>query len=147
MARQFGTHAVLALVLGIPALILFALACGVIHLFLDDFVVPIMYIRRQGVMASWSEFRWDLLHGRKGKFALYFLFRAIVLGMLLGFIAVAVTCATCCCAALPYIGSVFLLPLAVFTRQYSLYYLEQFGPSWRFIGAKPPAGDLEFLDV
>jgi hypothetical protein len=148
MARQFGTFAVLALALGIPAVVLMALFCGVIHLFLVDFVVPIMYLRRQGVMASWSEFRWELLRGRKGKFTLYFLFRAIVLTIIVGFIALAATCATCCCAALPYIGSVILLPLSVFMRQYTLYYLEQYGPSWQFFGTgKPPAGDLEFLDA
>ena len=148
MARQYGASAMLAVAVGVPALLMFVLFCWAIHLFLGDFVVPIMYLRRQGVMASWSEFRGELLLGRKGKFALYFLFRAIVLTIIVGFIALAATCATCCCAMLPYLGSVILLPLSVFLRQYTLYYLEQYGPPWEFFGTgKPPAGDLEFLDV
>lgn len=99
-------------------------------------------------MASWTDFRAELLEGRVGKFVLYFLFRAVVLSIVVGFIALGVTCATCCIAVLPYIGSVILLPLSVFDRQYSLYYLEQFGPGWQFFAqGKPPAGDIEFLDV
>ena len=40
-------------------------------------------------------------------------------------------CCTCCCAAclfaLPYVGTVILLPVHVFIRSYSLYYLAQYG--------------------
>ena len=35
--------------------------------------------------------------------------------------------------AIPYLGTVILLPLFVFLRCYSLCFLEQFGPSWRIL--------------
>jgi hypothetical protein len=63
----------------------------------------------------------------------------IVLGMVVGFFAVALTCLTCCIVAIPYVGSVILLPLTVFMQAYPLYFIEQFGPTWNvFSPAKPP---------
>jgi hypothetical protein len=57
---------------------------------------------------------------------------------------VIATCLTCCLAAIPYLGSVILLPLLVFDRAYPLYFLEQFGPEWRFFGpASSPAEGTE----
>jgi len=48
---------------------------------------------------------------------------------------------TCCIAgclfALPYLGTVFLLPILVFERAYSLHYLAQFGPDYDVFA--PPA--------
>jgi hypothetical protein len=38
-----------------------------------------------------------------------------------------VSCLTCCLTALPYLGSVILLPIFVFSRAYPLYYLETLG--------------------
>jgi len=51
--------------------------------------------------------------------------------MAIGAIIMALACATCCCAAcifaIPYIGTVALLPIFVFKRSYSLYYFAQYG--------------------
>jgi hypothetical protein len=41
-----------------------------------------------------------------------------------------VTCLTCCLAALPYIGTVIVLPVPVFFRSFSLLFLRQFGADW-----------------
>ena len=38
---------------------------------------------------------------------------------------------TLCLGALPYLSSVLLLPIIVFSRCYSLCFIEQFGPTWR----------------
>jgi hypothetical protein len=147
-AQHFGAWAIGAIVFGILAVVAVALVLTVIHVFIDDFVIPIMYLRRQGAMASWSEFRHNVLAGHWGAFLLYLLFRVVVVSLVIGCIAVGVTCATCCLALLPYIGSVILLPLTVFMRQYSLYYLEQFGPSWQFFArGKPATSDLDFLEA
>ena len=48
-----------------------------------------------------------------------------------GIVAVLATCLTCCLVSLPYIGTVILLPILVFLRCYTLYFLEQFGEPWR----------------
>lgn len=75
-------------------------------------------------------------------FSLYVLFQ-IVLKMAIGLLIVLVVVATCCLAgclmALPYVGTVVLLPILVFERSYSLYYLSQFGRGYNVF----PAGDAE----
>jgi len=53
------------------------------------------------------------------------------LGERIRIIAALMICLTLCLAALPYLGSVILLPLTVFLRSYSLYFIEQFGSEWR----------------
>jgi hypothetical protein len=57
-----------------------------------------------------------------------------VLAMAIGTLVVFAILLTCCLAgclmALPYIGTVFLLPVLVFKRSYSLYYLAQYGPQY-----------------
>ena len=102
-----------------------------------DFVVPIMFLRRNRCLQAWKELG-SLISGHVGIFILYFLFQ-IVLCMAIGIIVVAVTIATCCCCCLlllPYIGTVLLLPVLMFKRCYSLYFLAQFG---REFDVFPPA--------
>jgi hypothetical protein len=105
---------------------------GLIGKFLKDFVVPVMYIEKSTCMAGWSRFM-SVLSANKGRFALYILFQ-IVISMAIGAIVMAVVLVTCCCAAcilgIPYIGTVLMLPLLVFERSYSLYYLGQYGPEF-----------------
>jgi hypothetical protein len=129
-AERFGAGALLALLVGGPLLFAELLACGIVHVLLEDFVVPAMYLRRQRVLEAWSTVRREVLAGQVGTIILYFLMK-IVLAMGVGVIALVVTCLTCCLAALPYLGSVILLPLLVFRRSYSLCFLAQFGPGWR----------------
>jgi hypothetical protein len=51
----------------------------------------------------------------------------------------AATCATCCLAALPYIGTVILLPVFVCLRAYGLLFIRQFGPDYDVWAAIPAA--------
>ena len=69
--------------------------------------------------------------GNVGTFVLYFLFK-FVLFIGAAILAVIVTCLTCCIAVIPYLGTVILLPIFVFFRCYSLYFMQQFGPPWIF---------------
>ncbi len=94
-AKEFGSSAMLALAIGIPLMVLFSLTAGLISLCLTHFVVPIMYLRRIGVMAAWDEFRHELLADRVGTFVLYVLFQ-IVIGIAIGVLALLATCLTCC---------------------------------------------------
>ena len=128
---HFGLPAVLALAAGIPSALLIALMSGVINVFLLDMVVPIMYVRRLSVLDGWIVFRDEFLAGRVGTFIIYILFK-IVIGICVGMLTLVITCATCCIAALPYIGTVILLPIFVFDRAYPLYFMGQFGREWRF---------------
>jgi hypothetical protein len=118
------------------ALALVLLALGIcfvlIQKFTIDFVVPIMFLRRVGCIVAWREFL-ALLQDNVGRFTLYVLFQ-ILLTIAIGFIVLGVVLVTCCTAGclliVPYIGTVVLLPVLVFKRSYSIYYLAQFGPSY-----------------
>ena len=84
----------------------------------------------------------DRLTANAGDFALYVLFQ-IVLGMAIGSLVLVAIIVTCCIAGclmlLPYVGTVLLLPVLVFKRSYSTYYLAQFGPAYDvFPPAAPP---------
>jgi hypothetical protein len=122
-------------------LVLFSLTFALIHKFTVDFIVPIMFLRGGSCVSAWREFS-GLLGANLGKFVLYILFQ-IVLGMAIGMIvliAFLVTCCIACClAALPFVGTVLLLPVLVFKRAYPLYYLAQFGPQYDVFPQPPPA--------
>jgi hypothetical protein len=145
-ARQFGASASTALAVGIPLLVLFILAAGILYLLLFDFVVPIMYQRRQGVMTSWTDFRHFILAGHASTLVVYVLFQ-VVMGLVLGVLTILFCCGSLCLALLPYLGTVITLPLSVFRRAYPLVFLEQFGSEWRIIpGSAKPSG-LPFEDL
>jgi len=104
-----------------------------------DFVVPIMFLRGKRCWDTWSGFS-TLLRSHIGKFLLYLLFQIVIA---IGAIIVAVVLVTCCIAgcvlALPYLGTVLLLPVLVFKRSYSLLYLAQYGREYDvFQPALPP---------
>jgi hypothetical protein len=113
-------------------LLLLVVVFALIHKFMVDFVVPIMYVRGGSCLAAWREF-FHLLAGHPGSFILYILIQivlAFVLGMLVMIIFLLTCCVACCVAMLPYVGTVLLLPIFVFKRAYALYFLAQFGPSY-----------------
>jgi hypothetical protein len=125
------------------ALLFFAAAIvfALIHKFTTDFVVPILFLRGGKCLAAWREF-WGLLADNAGLFTLYILFQ-IVLGMAIGIIVLVAVLITCCIAgcvmAIPYIGTVLLLPVLVFKRSYPLYFLRQFGPGYDVFPPASPA--------
>jgi hypothetical protein len=114
------------------AFFLMVIVFGIIKKFMVDFVVPVMYLRRSKCWAAWKEF-YGLLSAHFWQFALYLLFQ-IVLGMVIGALILMVVIVTCCCAgclmALPYLGTVLLLPVLIFKRAYPLYYLAQYGQQY-----------------
>jgi len=129
----------LVLVVSIPLLL--------VRKFTVDFVVPIMFLRTASSRAGWREFL-DTLSANKARFVLYVLFQ-IVIAIAIGFIVIAAMCVTCCIAAcimaLPYLGTVLMLPVLIFTRSYSLCYLGQYGPQFDVFALEdqqvPPAID------
>jgi hypothetical protein len=132
-AGRFDAAAVTGVVVAGLLLMATVLVMSIVGVLLEDFVVPTMYLRDLPAFAAWSTVRSEVLAGREGTVVLYFLMK-IGLGIVVGMIAVTATCLTCCIAAIPYLGSVILLPLLVFQRCYPLCFLEQFGPEWQFFG-------------
>jgi hypothetical protein len=113
-------------------LVVVALACWVVSRVLDDFIVPIQFLRRSSCTDAWRELK-GLLAGNVSNLLVYLLFR-IVLAMMITALVLTVVLVTCCLAgclfAIPYLGTVALLPILVFERAYSLHYLAQFGPDY-----------------
>jgi hypothetical protein len=145
-ARTFGAAAGTGLAVGIGGILVVSIVAAVVTLFLTDFVVPIAYLRRIGVMAAWREFRVWMLAGHAGTFVLYVLFK-IVIAIGVALVATLLTCCTLCIAAIPYLGThVLLLPLHVFQRSYSLHFIEQFGPEWRLF-SRADVLDAELADA
>lgn len=145
VAREAFSWLLLA---GAVGAFLAAAGCGIVFAVIRkltlDFVVPVMARRRTGCAAAWGEFL-RLTTGYRFDLVFYLLFQ-VVLALVVGMAVLAVTIATCCVAgclmALPYLGTVFLLPVYVFDRAYSLHYLAQFGPEWELIAAPyPPQTD------
>jgi hypothetical protein len=130
----YRINLIAVIVSGVIFFILFILILGLISLFLEDFVIPIMYKRNIFPLAAFSEFI-ELFKKNIGRFVLYVLFK-IVISIAIGMIACVSVCLTCCIAVIPYIGTVILLPLFVFQRAYSIAYLEQYGENYRFFGSK-----------
>lgn len=134
MIAADGAIAFGVLGLVIIGLIIFfgAIIFGVISKFTMDFVVPIMFLRTTSCIAGWQELL-TILSVNKARFFLYILFQ-LAIGIAIGAIILTIVLVTCCCAAcflaIPYIGTVILLPIHVFTRSYSLLYLKQFGPEF-----------------
>ncbi|HUW17831.1 MAG TPA: hypothetical protein VMW16_00845 [Sedimentisphaerales bacterium] len=91
-----------------------------------------MYLRGSTCLEGWRQFR-GLLSANAGRFTLYILFQ-ILIAAATSAIVVAFGLLTCCCGffllAIPYLGTVLLLPLLAFMRAYSLHYLAQFGPAF-----------------
>jgi len=127
---------VAGLLFGVLAFVLLGIVFALIRKFTMDFVVPIMFLRTTSCAAAWREFL-SLLSTNKARLALYILFQ-VVIAIAIGAIVIAAIFLTCCCAAcifaIPYIGTVAMLPLLIFTRAYSLFYLRQFGLEYDVFG-------------
>lgn len=120
-----GIAGLLAIVLLFIALVL---VFFLISKFTVDFVVPIMFMRGCTCCEGWGVLR-ELMSANLGNIVLYLLFQ-IVIALVTGMLVLAVmlvTCCFCCLMLLPYIGTVILLPVFVFERAYSAYYLAQYG--------------------
>jgi len=123
--------------------IVYLIAIGYISLFLNDFVVPLMYKYRLGVIGGWKKFL--SLFGRYFfRFVVYGLF---ILGLRIatGIVVLAFALCTCCIGllllAIPYIGSVVLLPVSYTFRALSIEFLAQFGDEFNVLPEASEATD------
>jgi len=127
--QQWGSAATTALIAGILIWIPLGIFLALFNFFLKHFMVPVMYIERCSAIEAMGVAWRELVAPNLGPVILYILMR-ILIAIAIGAIAFLATCLTCCIAAIPYIGTVILLPLYVFDQSYSLYFIEGFGPQW-----------------
>jgi len=111
-----------------------------ISLYLNDFVVPIMYKYRLTTSQAWFRFL-PLLSRNLGHFIVYGLFVFVLI--ILVVIAVIIFGFGSCCIGfllliIPYIGSVVFLPVSYTFRAFSVEYLQQFGDEFRIFPEEKP---------
>jgi len=127
----------------IMAALILVLAAVLISVSLDDFVVPLMYRYQMKAMAAWSYFG-RLVAQHAAGFVIYLLFRLVfTTGAVL--LICALMLVTCCTPAavfsIPYLGTclggflatLVLLPVPVFFRCYSVYFLEKFHADYKIL--------------
>lgn len=132
---------------GLAAGILCTISSSVVFFFIKkftvDFVVPIMFLQTARCLDGWRVFR-HTMFARKGALVMYLLFY-LVITIALGAITLTAILLTCCCAGIimviPYIGVVFMLPLIVFKRAYSLHFLGQFGAEYDVFANRIKSGE------
>jgi len=128
----------ITIILGLIVFVL-AIVLSLVRKLTFDFVVPIMFLQTASCVAGWREFL-TILSVNKARLALYILFQiviAIAIGTIV-FIGFCIGCCFCCASLLlfiPYIGTVILLPIFIFKKSYTLYYLRQFGPGFDVFGS------------
>jgi len=93
-----------------------------------NFMVPVMYRQRCRASKAFGIVV-RLIAAYPGEILLYGLF-LIVLALATAIVACVAACATCCIAAIPYIGTVILLPVFALLRSFSLLFLRQFGSDY-----------------
>jgi hypothetical protein len=114
--------------LGIGLLALVALVTGVVFYLISSFMIPVMYRQRCGASAAFQT-TVKLIASNAGVVILYLLF-VLVLGLAFAMVSCLATCLTCCIAAIPYLGTVIMLPAYVFFMSYLLLFVRQFGPEY-----------------
>ena len=138
-SNTFGAGAIAALVVAILLVVPTFIAIILVDWCTVTFVTTIMYARDATVSVCWREFRQNVLNGHVGVFVL-FLLMTFVLGMAVGIASMLLGCLTLCIGFLPYLSSVITLPLTVFMRSYSIYFLQQFNPEYAIMKDPPPPG-------
>ena len=131
------------MVLGVGFALLLSLLLGFVSFMTREFVVPLMLMYDESASHAWTRF-WPLLASRPGEFIAYTLFVGVVwIGVSVALVVAGV--ATCCIGLLlmmlPYVGSVFLLPVEVTSRAYGPEFLAQFGPGWDLFAARAPRAE------
>jgi hypothetical protein len=121
-----------AVLLGVLGLIL-GLGAALISFWTDQFVVPVMYRAEISVLEGWRRVL-PLIRANLDHAVLYALFWVLLSVLVVAAVAVAGTL-TCCVGwmilAIPYVGTVLLLPVYATGRAFGPEFLAQFGPEWR----------------
>jgi hypothetical protein len=121
---QSAGHEIIPLALFILCMVVLGLV-GIVVAVIMQFMVPVMYRQRCDAISAFRQV-WDLIVARPGVFVLFGLF-CLVIWIAAGMIGCLVACATCCVAAIPYVGTVILLPVVTVLFAFPLCFLRQFG--------------------
>ena len=137
LTRNHGTSANFAPIAGLVLFCTIIFFAAVAWALVYHFVVPIMYRRRCRALAAVQDSA-SLIITYPAPIILYFLF-LVAVAIVCALVGCVTVCVTCCIAALPYVGTVILLPIFVLLRAYVLFFLRQFGADYDVWNAVPPS--------
>jgi hypothetical protein len=112
--------------LGLFIFFMLCLAFG--WMLIMQLMVPIMYRQRCLARPAFGQ-SLGLIAAYPGPMLLYLVFLLVIL-FAVGLISCLAACVTCCIAAIPYIGTVILLPIPVTLHGFSFLFLRQFGSDY-----------------
>jgi hypothetical protein len=122
--------------IGFSLVISFIILVTLAWALISQMLAPIMYRQRCLARDAFGQVV-RLIAAQPGPLILYFLF-FLVIAIAGALISCLAACVTCCIAAIPYIGSVILLPISVTLYGFTLLFLRQFGPDYDvWAGAVP----------
>lgn len=134
---EAGVLSAAAVAIGMAAAFVLTLALAATWVVMHHFVVP-LYYRDHGTLGRAWRAVLALMRAHPLDFVLYGL-GLIVLHVAVQAIVGALVVATCCTikplVALPYVSTLFYLPLLVFVRSFSIAFLGRYGEAYR-IGAQ-----------
>ena len=114
--------------IGLGLFLFFVLSLSIGWAVISQLMVPIMYRQRCLARQAFAQ-SVKLITDYPGPILLYFLF-LIVIVIASAMISCLAACLTCCIAAIPYVGTVILLPIPVTLCGFALFFLRQFGPDY-----------------
>lgn len=136
VAGRFGASALLAVVTGVILFSTVLVTILTVLMVLVDFIAPIMYCRKVPLLEAMEIFRTGIIPGHTWALTLFYGMR-FLFTLLFGTVMLMGGCLTCCVGFLPYVSSVIFLPLFVFLRCYSLFFLASFGDEWKTLVGSP----------
>ncbi len=102
-------------------------------------MIAVMFRQRCRALAAFQSV-WNLFVAHLGVFILFALF-TIVIGVAAMMIGCIAGCVTCCIAALPYVGTVILLPVVMVLFAFPLRFIRQFGDAYDVWAVLPPPAE------
>ncbi len=106
-----------------------------IRFFINHFIVVIMYVKRVSATAAWGIFLRILYQRFWAILVFSILMLLLSIGFFIGILLIGLL--TCCIGyvllLIPYVKNVFLLPVEVWFRSISLYFLGELDPAYRIL--------------
>jgi hypothetical protein len=126
--HHVGVTFTFSIIFWAAVVIMVALAWWII----SQFMVPVMYRQR---CSAWKAFQktFAFVTGHAAEVILFVLFLVVItiaLGVIVLLVGVLTCCVGLCLFAIPYIGTVILLPVEILLFGYTLLFLRQFGNDW-----------------
>lgn len=129
-AGQFGDLAEAGLLTWVIWIVLVVFGYLQMSSLFTQFVSPVMYAGDITAGPAIKRVWRDMIVGQFWAVTRFYLMLG-VLAMAVGIVAGMLVCMTACLVLVPYVGTVILLPIFVFMRSYSLYFVDQFGEAYR----------------